>query len=198
MAAGGVVQIDLGRDTPQGFKRTGMLNRPPDILLTAIADMESDHMFIQPPDIPNLLNSLRQRVPRNAEQISYDPSKDKLYEASYDHPLHMETCDECDERKVIWRPGRSRNDPVVHYGLIASANHVKENAVNRDGLRDELGVLCFETAGAGLMNHFPCAVIRGIGTYADSHKYERWQIYAATVAAAYAKVLLGRIWPEAV
>jgi hypothetical protein len=46
---------------------------------------------------------------------------------------------------------------------------------------------------AGLMNHFPCLVIRGICDYADSHKNKEWQPYAAGTAAAYAKELLGVI-----
>jgi hypothetical protein len=43
---------------------------------------------------------------------------------------------------------------------------------------------------AGLMNNFPCLVIRGICDYADSHKNKQWQRYAAATAAAYAKELL--------
>ena len=46
---------------------------------------------------------------------------------------------------------------------------------------------------AGLMDHFPCLVIRGICDYSDSHKNKRWQPYAAAVAAAYAKELLSLI-----
>jgi hypothetical protein len=49
---------------------------------------------------------------------------------------------------------------------------------------------------AGLMNDFPCIVIRGICDYADSHKNDAWQKYAALSAAAYAKELLGYISPE--
>jgi nucleoside phosphorylase len=48
---------------------------------------------------------------------------------------------------------------------------------------------------AGLMNNFPCAVIRGICDYADSHKNKLWQPYAAATAAAYAKYLLSQIDP---
>ncbi len=44
----------------------------------------------------------------------------------------------------------------------------------------------FEMEAAGLMNEFPCLVIRGICDYADSHKNDDWQEYASTVAAAYA------------
>ncbi|ERF68870.1 hypothetical protein EPUS_04522 [Endocarpon pusillum Z07020] len=43
---------------------------------------------------------------------------------------------------------------------------------------------------AGLMNDFPCLVIRGICDYADSHKNKRWQPYPAAVASAYMKELL--------
>jgi nucleoside phosphorylase len=47
--------------------------------------------------------------------------------------------------------------------------------------------------GAGIVNSFPCLVIRGICDYADSHKNKIWQKYAAAVAAAYAKLLLSRL-----
>ncbi|KAF3907418.1 hypothetical protein ABW21_db0204914 [Orbilia brochopaga] len=46
---------------------------------------------------------------------------------------------------------------------------------------------------AGLMNHFPCLVVRGICDYSDSHKNKSWQPYAALVAAAYAKELLSHV-----
>jgi hypothetical protein len=46
---------------------------------------------------------------------------------------------------------------------------------------------------AGLMNHFPCLVTRGICDYADSHKNKQWQGYAALAAAVYSKELLSAI-----
>ena len=54
-------------------------------------------------------------------------------------------------------------------------------------------MLCVEMEAAGLMDDFPCLVIRGICDYADSHKNKRWQPYAAATAAAYAKELLSVI-----
>jgi nucleoside phosphorylase len=60
----------------------------------------------------------------------------------------------------------------------------------RDKLARELGIICFEMEAAGLMDNFPCLVIRGICDYADSHKNKQWQEYAAATAAAYAKELL--------
>ncbi|KAL4982503.1 hypothetical protein BDW68DRAFT_192097 [Aspergillus falconensis] len=43
---------------------------------------------------------------------------------------------------------------------------------------------------AGLMDQFPCLMIRGICDYCDSHKNKEWQGYAALTAAAYARALL--------
>jgi len=73
-----------------------------------------------------------------------------------------------------------------------------KDAVVRDTLAKEKGVLCFEMEAAGLMNHFPCLVIRGICDYSDSHKNKEWQGYAAMTAAAYARDLLRRIPPNRV
>ncbi|KAF3798540.1 hypothetical protein GCG54_00015244 [Colletotrichum gloeosporioides] len=60
-------------------------------------------------------------------------------------------------------------------------------------IRDVGDVLCFEMEAAGLMTEFPCIVIRGISDYADSHKNDDWQYYAAATAAACTKELLGYI-----
>ncbi|EAT91541.2 hypothetical protein SNOG_00046 [Parastagonospora nodorum SN15] len=90
--------------------------------------------------------------------------------------------------------GESEEEVVVYYGTIASGNQVMQSAADRDRLSAELGgVLCFEMEAAGLMNSFPCLVIRGICDYADSHKNERWQPYAAATAAACAKEVLSII-----
>jgi len=83
---------------------------------------------------------------------------------------------------------------MVHFGTIASGNQVMRDAATRDRVSSELGgVLCFEMEAAGLMNSFPCLVIRGICDYADSHKNKKWQAYAAGTAAACAKEVLSVI-----
>lgn len=85
-----------------------------------------------------------------------------------------------------------------HKIKIASANQLMKDATIRDKLAKERNVLCFEMEAAGLMNHFPCLVIRGISDYCDTHKNDVWQGYAAMTAAAYAKELLLRIHPSQV
>jgi len=93
------------------------------------------------------------------------------------------------------REPRSSEESAIHYGLIASGDQVMRHGATRDRLRKELDVLCFEMEAAGLMDSFPCLVIRGICDYAESHKNKRWQSYAAAAAAAagYGKELLNII-----
>jgi nucleoside phosphorylase len=67
------------------------------------------------------------------------------------------------------------------------------HGLTRDRLAEDLDILCFEMEAAGLMNNFPCLVVRGICDYADSHKSKEWQGYAAATAAGYAKNLLSVI-----
>jgi nucleoside phosphorylase len=73
-----------------------------------------------------------------------------------------------------------------------------KDAVIRDRIATQENVLCFEMEAAGLMNQFPCLVVRGICDYSDSHKNKLWQGYAAMTAAMYAKDLLRRLLPSRV
>nr|XP_036581485.1 pfs domain-containing protein [Colletotrichum truncatum]KAF6789836.1 pfs domain-containing protein [Colletotrichum truncatum] len=102
------------------------------------------------------------------------------------------SCMYCDPRKELQRRERASTDPMVYYGLIASGDSVIKNSVSRDEIVQRLGekCICFEMEAAGLMDNFPCLVIRGICDYADGHKNDRWQNYAAVTAAAFAKELL--------
>ncbi|KAF4495255.1 hypothetical protein FAGAP_8612 [Fusarium agapanthi] len=105
-----------------------------------------------------------------------------------------------DPLTLVVRSGRTEyeDNPAIHYGLIASSNRLMKDALIRDALAAKKGVLCFEMEAAGLMNHFPCLVIRGICDYSDSHKNKEWQGFAAMMAAAYAKDLLYQIPPNKV
>lgn len=79
----------------------------------------------------------------------------------------------------------------MHYGTIASGNAVIKDSITRDKLQHDFNAICVEMEAAGVMDTaLPCLAIRGICDYADSHKNNRWQPYAAATAAAYAKELL--------
>jgi nucleoside phosphorylase len=92
---------------------------------------------------------------------------------------------------VIRESGHREIGPYVFYGTIASGNSVIKDARKRKALMEKHKVLCCEMEAAGLMNHsFPCLVIRGVSDYADSHKNDGWQDYAASAAAQYAREFL--------
>ena len=65
-----------------------------------------------------------------------------------------------------------------------------KDAIARDRLIKEYNILYFEMKAAGLMNNFPCVVIRGICDYLDSYKNDTWQGYATVSAISYVKELL--------
>ncbi|KAJ5744091.1 hypothetical protein N7533_008961 [Penicillium manginii] len=169
----GVVQWDLGKaETGGSFRRTGALDKPPNALLTALTQLESQH-DMNGSKIPKYLDALKDKYPKMAAKYTWSNfRKDPL-----------SSPDESQEKP---------EDIRVHYGLIASGDQVIKDAAVRDKLNESLGgnVLCFEMEAAGLMDNFPCLVIRGICDYADSQKNEDWQEYAAAVAAACTKEIL--------
>jgi nucleoside phosphorylase len=194
---GGVIQYDLGKQVEQGsFTRIRNLDKPPAVLIKAVSKMQSKYLT-EGTALTARISELAARYPKMYATIGYPGHEnDQLFEAGYDHPGNETSCEYCDTNQLITRPNRTGNEPCIHYGLIASGNWVMRHGGTRERLRREMDVLCFEMDATGLMNSFPCLVIRGICDYADSHKTELWQPYAAATAAAYTKELLLMI-PEA-
>lgn len=188
---GGVIQYDRGKVTQEGkLTRTGSLNSPPTLLLTTMTNLESMHAGTDS-QIPHFIQEMLTKYPKLKKDHTHPgQTHDRLYQPDYGHPTNNPTCDACESHRQVPREPRDDTSPEIHYGSIASSNQVMKDAVTRDQLRDELDVLCFEMEAAGLMQDFPCLVIRGICDYADSHKNKRWQKYAAAVAAGYAKEFL--------
>ncbi|RYP49955.1 hypothetical protein DL769_011016 [Monosporascus sp. CRB-8-3] len=186
--SGGVIQYDLGKATPSGFERTGSLNSPPQILLNALTRVQANEFRSR-----SKLSEHISKLDHISKFRRANAGPDVLFEAAYDHN-GGETCDLCHTNRQKSRQPRESNGVVVYYGTIASGNQVMRDGRTRDRVsRDLGGILCFEMEAAGLMNSFPCLVIRGICDYADSHKTKRWQPYAAATASAYGKVLLSTI-----
>lgn len=190
---GGVIQHDLGKNIGHKIQMTGALNRPPQSLLVAVARLRTEHL-ISGNKVPDYVEAMFTKNPTMKPDFSYlSPDRDRLFEADYDHVDSTATCEQCDRNREIVRPPRTTPSPKIHYGLIASGNQVMRHGLTRDRLAEDLNILCFEMEAAGLMNNFPCLVVRGICDYADSHKSKEWQGYAAATAAGYAKNLLSVI-----
>ncbi|KAF4119619.1 NACHT domain [Geosmithia morbida] len=188
---GAVLQYDFGK-TLQGrdFKITGHQNAPPTILQAAIQAVKAEYQM-QGNRIHELVENVLSKYPRLRKKYQRpDPATDRLVRSDSVHVGGSDgKCPSCnglgDATLVPRKPrGEDEDNPKVHYGLIASANQVMKDALVRDRLAEEKGVLCFEMETAGLMNQFKCLVIRGICDYSDSHKSEDWRGYAAIVAAA--------------
>ncbi|KAK6524342.1 hypothetical protein TWF281_011250 [Arthrobotrys megalospora] len=191
---GGVVQYGLGRMEVDGFHRKGTLNKPPKLLRAAVDALAIARKLGQ--EISNMVNETFGGDEDSDEEWTYPTTaRDILFEASYEHIAKNPTCNRCEANtdKIVDRHPRRNTHPKIHYGNIASGNTVIKNALVRDILAERENVICYEMEAAGLMDDFPCLVIRGISDYADSHKNNKWQPYAAAVGAAYAKKLLSRI-----
>ncbi|KAL7783000.1 ankyrin repeat-containing domain protein [Trichoderma afarasin] len=175
----GVVQWDLGKATGTGFVRTGSLDRPPKALLSALTTMKTNHEM-EGHKISQFLEELAKKWPRLASKYTWN---DRLTDTAFEEENANDE--------------RSPGDPKIHYGLIASGNQVIKDGSMRDEINVRLGdqVLCVEMEAAGVMNNFPCLVIRGICDYADAKKNDRWREYAASIAAAFTKELLQIVRP---
>ncbi|KAJ5626483.1 Pfs NACHT and Ankyrin domain protein [Penicillium herquei] len=200
---GGVCQYDMIKAKADNeHERTGFLGRPPTVLLNALTEIQARHE-IEDPKIPIFLKEILEKNPKMSKRTKKSPGyshqgfeNDRLFKSSYDHISGLD-CQNCDAANEVQRDPRETSDPDIHYGIIASGNTLVKDAATRDRIANDIGdnCICFEMEAAGLMNHFPCLVIRGICDYADSHKNDRWQRYASATAAAYAKELLAYLPP---
>ena len=187
-----IMQTDLGKYVANGaFQRTAVPRLLHRWLAGLVSALSSHHYQTRRPKFLSIIEGSAGRYP----SLGRPSGSDDLFESSYVHQDNRPDCRECDRLKLVPRPSRESNDPKVHYGAIASGNHVMRDGEVRDTFAKELDVICFEMEAAGLGDALPCISIRGICDYADSHKNKQWQPYAAMAAAAYAKELIGTI-PE--
>lgn len=200
--SGGVVQYDLGKaKSGHRRERIGFLNSPPEVLLKALANLQAQHE-LEPPRVPDFLKEMVACYPKLAKSkyggyVHQGFENDRLFKSTYNH-VQCADCRSCDPNEEIQREERDSTEPEIHYGIIASGNTLIKDAAIRDKIAEEIeeDCICFEMEAAGLMNNFPCLVVRGICDYADSHKNDRWQRYAAATAAAYGKEFLGYVPSE--
>ena len=193
----GVVQYDHIRDHgPGNRKLMGILDKPHPELLTALGLLSAKCIMEESKPHENLarLNGM----PGNFSSPPTSP--DRLYRATYEHSRNATNCDQCSTTQLVVRAERKNPEiPIIHQGQILSGNSVIKDARRRDQLsRDYEYARCFEMEAAGVVDQTHCLVIRGISDYADSHKNELWQPYAAGTAAAFARELLLTVQPSAV
>ena len=200
--SGGVVSVDRGKIVEAAgnygklpnmdFQPRSFLNGVPEVLRNAFNELASLHMD-RDCKIPEYISDAIARNPRFG-QFNRPALADNLFKIGYTHVNPADKkCDECkkDDEHLVIREPRAQDVPTVHFGTVASGNQVVKNSITRAFIAATyLSVLAIEMEAAGLMDVFGCATIRGICDYADSHKNDGWQYYAAATAAASAKEVL--------
>lgn len=109
----GVVQYDFCKTTVSGFQRTGSLNSPPTIFLSAVAKVEAKHMRGKGEFSKHLAKL--EHLPDFSRKAA---GSDVLFEPDYGH-IGGATCAECHQDHIVDREAR-RQELMVHYGTISS------------------------------------------------------------------------------
>jgi nucleoside phosphorylase len=163
---GGVFQYDFGKTVQdKAFRVTSVLDQPPQLLRTSVSGLRARYER-RGHELSEAVDKALTTIKKNSKYKRPSPASDKLFSSTTIH-LHDSEADcqvACDTTHLIQRNPRDEeeDDPVIHYGLIASADQLMKDAYIRDMLSADRGVLCFEMEAAGLVNHFPCLVVRGI------------------------------------
>jgi nucleoside phosphorylase len=95
-------------------------------------------------------------------------------------------------------PRRLHGQPVVHTGMIGSANILLKSEKVRNRLKKEHKILAVEMEGSGIADaswtfRVGYLLVRGICDYCDKSKNDIWQEYAAAAAAGYMRALIEKV-----
>ncbi len=163
----GVVQWDIGIAQDESFRRIGTLDKPPEVLRSAISKLEA-HREIRGPDtgILYILEELRLHNQLFASKyLRSENLEDNLFQPDYNHvnqgrqavddngeeqkaeeELEEEEEDEEEDiasscrhcdRAMVVKRKPRRTKIKVHYGTVASGNSVIKNAKERDEINKQ-------------------------------------------------------------
>ncbi|KAK2736498.1 nb-arc and tpr domain protein [Colletotrichum kahawae] len=214
-----VVQYDLGRQYPDRFIRKNTtsdnLGRPNQDIRSLLASVQGTFGLGRlQQQMLQTLGKIQQNTSGHQTSYTRPPAaEDIAFEPAYLHRHHGQStcgCDDnaacdkamnsscsdlrCADNSVLRRaqPDFSQSqDPRIFVGQVASGDTVMKSGERRDSIARDHKVIAFEMEGAGVWDQVPCLVVKGVCDYADSHKNKVWQPYAAAVAAATTKALLG-------
>jgi nucleoside phosphorylase len=193
--APGVVQWDFVRYYNENkVESLGSLDKPDRRLLNALGVLLGNHELKKTKFVEHL-----KRITNHNGFSHPGLSNNKLYKSTYVHEEDATSwaCDRCDHNQLVDREARKDTSFVFHQGTIVSGDSVMRDAQQRDKISRRFhNALCFEMEAAGVMDDKRCLIVRGIADYADSHKSDMWQKYAAATAAAFAREFLYTIQPH--
>ncbi|RLM00035.1 hypothetical protein CFD26_108056 [Aspergillus turcosus] len=153
---GGVIQYDYGKALVGGrFQRTGTLNKPPTVLLNAIAELHSRYQRGEGCIDAFLSAALASSSVSSEFFVRPHDQEDLLFRFDYCHADESKSCDACDKSQAVDRPSRRVTHPFIHYGTIASGNQVMKDGNKRQQFAEQEQILCFEMEAAGVMDQIP-------------------------------------------
>ncbi|RHZ73693.1 hypothetical protein CDV55_107113 [Aspergillus turcosus] len=205
-----LIEYDFGRQYPGGFQRKKSVARPNQEIRTLVSALASNKVY---GEFEKQLNKhLGDIQAQDRRWTCPDVSADVPLESSNRHrhrtnDLHCDcangtavNCSRLGCDKSHLRRCESHENPhniSVHIGTFGCADRVMKSGKHRDLLAKNEGVIGIEMEGAGVWGNVPCVIIKGVCDYADRHKNDVWQRYAAATAAAAAKAFLGCWVPSA-
>ncbi|KAL5085404.1 hypothetical protein Trisim1_010631 [Trichoderma cf. simile WF8] len=99
----------------------------------------------------------------------------------------------CDERQLVIRNHlQGALVPTIHFGEIASDDIMVRDGLERDKISNHQGAIAFDMNTFCDWKNLSCIFIKGVCDYADGHKDDSWQNFAAATAAAATKAFLAR------
>ena len=197
-----VVQADDGQMKTVFFVEKDDIKDPPAVLSSALKHILLE-LYLENTGIPKFVDDIFAKHPQTMGpkpgHIHQQGAENYTSFSEAGAQTNSPRCRNSINCYPLPRNEEDANNPAIHHSVIASSITTVEAVETRDSLvvkahEDvEKECICFETEAAGLTGPFPCLLIRGICNYAKSNKDDEWQRYAAAMAAAFAKELLGYV-----
>ncbi|KAH8127591.1 hypothetical protein LI328DRAFT_164822 [Trichoderma asperelloides] len=212
-----VVQYDLGRRYPDGFREKDTLedrlSRPGKNVRNLVTVLKTDIGLRRLEEkVSSYLRKMQSRASEEPYQrrskATYQylgPTNDMLFESTYCHKHYGSPqciCDDYTElgdrhKKKLQDDGdvESAQQPSIFIGRFGSGDTSFSAGIDRDRIAQKHNIIAFETEGAGIWDELPCIIVKGVSTYGDGHKVgdtEAWENFAAATAACAARGLISR------
>ncbi|KAL6689999.1 hypothetical protein J3F84DRAFT_398617 [Trichoderma pleuroticola] len=208
-----VVQYDLGRRYPNGFRESNTLEdrlgRPNKNVRNLVAIFKTE-MGLQRLEkkASSYLRKIQdmefkeQRQKRRRATYQYPGStNDILFRSNYCHKHYRSPQCICDDHKEAGDPKKLEDDgdeeaaqqPSIFVGRFGSGDTDFNSAIDRDHIAQKHNIIAFETEGAGVWDELSCIIIKGVSTYGDGHimsDLDAWENFAAATAASAARGLI--------
>ena len=176
----GIINNSVHRHTVQGDKIIRMVNKT-----SATWRNASDFFVREYNRTPAVLSSLLERFPRPA-------GEDVLFCSNSEHisPEHW-GCTQCTKKDIIKRPLRQDSIYPQIFQAVVVVGGLIQHGLKREEIEQAYPeARAVDMESSGFVEGFESLVVRGISSYADSHKSDEWQAWAAGRAAAVAKKIL--------